>query len=244
MTHFATPAVEADQRSVADSCRLGVRRATPLAVSSGLFGVLYGTACAALGISPVLATLSCVLVFSGAVQFAALGLLVEPFSPTTVAVSSLLICNRLFLLGVSIADSLRQRTWTARVLSMLVLTDGAWAATISEKAPVDRFVFFVSAGAWILLLWILGTLLGGVLAGQLEQEMIAALGFSGVLFLALLLLLVIKNTSLGHAPWVVSALTSMTANQILPLPVAFLIGVVVGASVAWFGTSGGQSHAD
>lgn len=236
--------IEGDRSSLADSARLGARRATPLAVSSGLFGILYGAACASLGISPVLAALSCVLVFSGAVQFAALGLLAEPFSAMTVAVSSLLICNRLFLMGVSIADSLGGRPWGPRLLSMLVLTDGAWAATISEKAPVDRFVFFVAAGLWILLLWVLGTVLGALIAGQLERDMIAALRFSGVLFLALLLLLVVKNTAMGHAPWIVSALASMVASQVLPLPVAFLVGVVVGASVAWFGASRRPADAD
>ena len=217
------------------SAQLGVRRASPLALSSGLFGILYGAACMSLGISPTLAALSCVLIFSGAVQFTVLGMLAEPFSASAIAVSSLLICNRLFLMGISIADHLRERSWVARLLSMIVLTDGAWAATIAEKAPVDRFVYFVSAGLWILALWISGTLLGAVAAGQLQPEMITALRFSGVLFLALLLLLVVKNTSMGHAPWIASALVSLAASRFMPLPIAFLIGVTIGSCIAWFG---------
>jgi 4-azaleucine resistance transporter AzlC len=235
---------EAHRSSLAQSARLGVQRATPLAISSGLFGVLYGAACASLGISPSLAALSCILVFSGAVQFAVLTMVAEPFSTMTIAVSSLLICNRLLLMGVSIADHLRERSWAARLLSMLVLTDGAWAATISEKAPVDRFVYFVFAGIWILVLWVMGTLLGALMASQLEPQLIAALRFAGVLFLALLLLLVTKSTSAGHAPWIVSALTSMGASHVLPLPLGFLIGVSFGALVAWFGASGGQANVD
>jgi predicted branched-subunit amino acid permease len=219
-----------------------VLRATPIAVSSGLFGVLYGAACTSLGISPGLAVLSCALVFSGALQFPVLGMLGEPFSALTIAVTSLLISNRLFLMGVSIAASLRERSWTARLLSILVLTDGAWAATISEKEPVDRFVFFVFAGAWILVLWMLGTLSGALAATQLEPDLIAALRFVGVLFLALLLLLVAKNASTGHAPWIASALTSMGASWVLPLPLCFLIGVSVGALVAWF-VAGGRTEA-
>src|ERR1700750_3131197 len=144
----------------AESARLGFRKATPLAISSGLFGILYGAACASLGISPWWAALSCILVFSGAVQFAILGLLGDPFSVSTIAVSSLLICNRLFLMGVSIASHLRDRSWLARLLSMLVLTDGAWAATTAERSAVDRFSFLVSAGSWILALWVLGTVSG------------------------------------------------------------------------------------
>ena len=141
--------------SSTESARLGFRKATPLAISSGLFGILYGAACASLGISPLWAALSCILVFSGAVQFAVLGMLGEPFSVSTIAVSSLLICNRLFLMGASIADHLRDRSWLARLLSMFVLTDGAWAATTAERSAVDRFFFFVTAGLWILALWVL-----------------------------------------------------------------------------------------
>jgi predicted branched-subunit amino acid permease len=226
------------EESFAESARLGMRRANPIAVSSGLFGVLYGAACASLGISPGLAVLSCVLVFSGAVQFAVLGMLGEPFSTATIAVSSLLICNRLFLMGVSIAAPLRDRSWLARLLSMSVLTDGAWAATVSETARVDRFVFFVFAGLWILALWTLGTYSGALLATRIEPRLIAALGFAGVLFLVLLVLLVVRNTAMGHLPWIVAALVSMAASSALPLPLGFLAGVSAGAVVAWFGAPG------
>lgn len=219
------------------SAQLGVRRATPLAVSSGLFGILYGAACASLGVSPALAALSCLLVFSGAVQFTILGMLADPISFPAIAVSSLLICNRMFLMGVSIAEHLRTRSWGLRLLSMTMLTDGAWAATIAEKAPVDRFVFFVCAGAWILVLWVAGTLLGAVAAGQSEPQTIAALRFAGVLFLALLLLLVVRNTAMGHAPWIGSAVASLAASHLVPLPLAFLTGVAIGSCIAWFGAS-------
>jgi predicted branched-subunit amino acid permease len=124
---------------------------------------------------------------------------------------------------------------------MTVLTDGAWAATIAEKAPVDRFIYFVGAGIWILVLWVSGTLLGAVVASQLEPQTTTALRFSGVLFLALLLLLVVKNTSMGHAPWIASALVSLAASRLVPLPLAFLIGVTVGSCIAWFGASREQT---
>ena len=224
--------------SFSSSLRLGVRRATPLAVSSGLFGILYGAACTALGVSPALAALACVLVFSGAVQFAVLGMLSEPVSYAAIAVSSLLICNRLLLMGVSIAQHLRSRPFPVRLFSMFVLTDGAWAATIAEKEQVDRFAFYVTAGLWILLLWVLGTLFGAIVAASLESEVISALRFAGVLFLVLLLLLVVRNASMGHLPWSAAALTSLGASFLLPLPAAFLIGVSLGASIAWFRGAG------
>src|SRR3954447_5671947 len=228
--------------SPAASARLGFRKATPLAISSGLFGILYGAACASLGISPLLAALSCILVFSGAVQFAILGMLGEPFSVSTIAVSSLLICNRLFLMGASIADHLRGRGWLARLLSMLVLTDGAWAATTAERSAVDRLVFFVSAGLWILALWVSGTVAGGLIAARLESDLVVALRFAGTLFLTLLLLMVVKSTAMGHWPWIAAASTSLLGSRYFPMPLAFLTGVLFGIAVAWFGRSDRKTH--
>lgn len=230
--------------TVAESCRLGIRRGTPLAISSGLFGILYGAACTSLGISPALAALSCILVFSGAVQFATLSMLGDPISYGAIIVSSLLICNRLILMGVSIADHLKSRSIFTRVLSIFVLTDGAWAATIAEKRPVDRYFFFVSAGVWILILWVLGSLFGSIVAENLGADLVNSLRFSGILFLSLLLLLVVKNTSMGHMPWIASAMTALGASLILPSWFAFLVGVAVGASVAWVSTSEDQKNVD
>jgi predicted branched-subunit amino acid permease len=230
--------------STTESARLGFRKATPLAISSGLFGILYGAACASLGISPLWAALSCILVFSGAVQFAVLGLLGDPFSVSTIAVSSLLICNRLFLMGASIADHLRDRSWLARLLSMLVLTDGAWAATTAERSAVDGFCFFVSAGLWILALWVLGTVSGGLIATRLEPELIVALRFAGILFLTLLLLMVVKSTAMGHWPWIAAASTSLLGSRYLPMPIAFLTGVLFGVAVGWFSSSERKTHVD
>jgi predicted branched-subunit amino acid permease len=230
--------------SAAASARLGFRKATPLAISSGLFGILYGAACASLGISPGWAALSCILVFSGAVQFAVLGMLGDPFSVSTIAVSSLLICNRLFLMGASIADHLRDRSWPARLLSMFVLTDGAWAATTAERSAVDRFSFFVSAGLWILALWVSGTVAGGLIAGRLEPDLIVALRFAGILFLTLLLLMVVKSTAMGHWPWMIAASTSLLGSRYIPMPIAFLTGVLCGVAVAWFGSPERKTHVD
>jgi len=230
--------------SRAESRWLGVRRATPLALSSGMFGILYGASCASLGISPEMAALSCLLVFSGAAQFAALGMLAEPVSYSAIAVSGLLICNRLALMGASIADHVRDRPLYRRIVGMTVLTDGAWAATVAENKPVDRFAFFIAAGLWILTLWTGGALVGALAATDLPLDAIQALRFAGVLFLALLLLLVVRNTAMGHLPWAAAALASFAASQALPLPAAFLAGVAAGAVVAWRGQAKGCGDAD
>lgn len=213
----------------------GARKANPLAVSSGLFGLVYGAACSTLGISAGLAMLSCLAIFSGAVQFAALGLIEPPMSLTAIAVSSLLISNRLVLMGASIAEPLGSRPLPWRLLVMPILTDGNWAATVAERRPLDRFAFFVGGGLWILCLWVAGTGAGALAAGLFSREVLVSLRFAGALFLVLLLLLVVRSTRPGHLPWLASALTAAAAAQWLPLAPAFLLGLAAGAALAWRG---------
>ncbi len=222
-----------DDKSWFGIARLGAESTNALAVSSGLFGILYGAACTSLGISAPLAALSSLLVFSGAVQFAALPLLGEPLALGAIAVSTLLICNRIILMGISIAPHLASRSLLHRVAALHFLTDGSWAATIAETRAVDRFPFFVGAGSWILLLWVIGTIAGTLIAGALDPAMLSALRFSGVLFLGLLLLLVVDKTGMPHSPWILSAAAAGIASLALPLSLAFAVGVVAGATLAF-----------
>lgn len=221
-----------------EAFRQGARKSNSIAWSTGMLGILYGAACTSLDISPALSVASSLLVFSGAVQFATLSMLNDPLPVVAIAVSALLVSNRLILMGVSIARHLKTRPLIYQLLSLHALTDGAWAATISETRQIDRFPFFVGAGMWVLFLWGLGTYLGTVVAGALSDELIASLRFSGVLFLALLLLLVVQNTRMGHGPWLVSAVIALAVSYLLPLPAAFLIGVTAGVCFIWFRQKG------
>lgn len=212
----------------------GAKKTTPIAVSSGLFGILYGAACISLGMSADLAVASSVLVFSGAVQFAGLGMLSKEISMTAIGVSAFLVSIRFVLMGASIADYLKDRPLWLRILSMPILTDGNWAATVSERRKLDFFPFFVGGGVWVLSWWAAGTFFGTLIAGAVSDALIASLRFSGVLFLALLLLLVVRNARIGHAPWMISAVVALAGSSVLPLALAFLLGVGAGGIFAWF----------
>ncbi len=213
--------------------RHGAESTNALAISSGLFGILYGAACTSLGVSAPLAALSSLLVFSGAVQFAALPLLDEPLALGAIAVSTLLISNRIILMGISIAPHLAKRPLLLRIATLHFLTDGSWAATVTETRTIDKYPFFIGAGAWVLLLWIVGTITGTLVAGALDPAMLSALRFSGILFLGLLLLLVVDKTGMRHAPWMLSAASAWIASLALPLSLAFTVGVVTGGALAF-----------
>lgn len=225
-----------DARTVGFSwadARTGIVRTHPIAFSGFLFGVLYGASCVAIGVSPWAAALASLLILSGAVQFAALGLMNSDDALIGIAISSFLIATRQILLGTSIARHLADRPLAVRYLSMPLLTDGNWAAVMGEKGHYDRLSFFLAGGAWIVALWAAGTLLGGLIADQIPNATIVALSFSGTVFLSLLLLVVQRNTRAPHLPWIVAMGVSILLAKVGFNEAAFLIGAASGGLVAW-----------
>ncbi len=216
------------------AARAGAIACRSISASSFFFGLLYGAACAALGIATGLAALSSLLVFSGAVQFAMLPLVQDPLPAAAIAISSVLISTRLVLMGASIAPVMAPRPWPARLGALAVLTDGAWAATIAERRPVDRFAFFVGAGGSTLVLWVAGTTLGALLAALADPALLARLPFTGMLFLVLLLLMVTRAARLAVLPWLIAGAVSALAAQVVALEAAVLIAVAVGGGLAWW----------
>lgn len=224
--------------------RMGIVRTHPIAFSGFLFGILYGASCVAIGVSPWVAALASLLILSGAVQFAALGLMNGDNVLIGTAISSFLIATRQILLGASIARHLADRPLGVRYLSMPLLTDGNWAAMMGEKGPYDRLSFFLAGGAWIVALWAAGTLLGGLIADRIPDDTIVALGFSGTVFLSLLLLVVQRNTRAPHLPWIVSLAVSILLARAGSTEAAFLIGASSGGLTAWITHVGRKAAED
>ena len=179
------------------------------------------------------AALASLLILSGAVQFAALGLMNSDNVLIGIAIASFLIATRQILLGASIARHLADRPLAVRYLSMPLLTDGNWAAVMGEGGSYDRLSFFLAGGAWIVGLWAAGTLLGGLAAEQIPSGAVVALSFSGTVFLSLLLLVVQRNTRAPHLPWIIAMAVSILLAKVGFTEAAFLIGAASGGLVAW-----------
>ncbi len=211
----------------------GARSAHAIAISGAFFGLLYGAACISYGISAPMAVLSSLLVFSGAVQFASLGLLDEPQYLIAIALSSLLISNRLILMAAAVAPHLGTRSPIERLASLHTVTDGSWAAVVGAIDRKDRNKIMVGAGLWVLLLWALGTLLGSWAASFADPTALKAFRYFGVIFLLLLLLMVVRTTRISHVPWLVAAITSCLSSLIFGISLSFIIGVSVGGFLAW-----------
>lgn len=221
-----------------------MRKTMSFALSCGVLGVIYGTACATYDIPPFLAFFCCIVVFSGAVQYATLAMLDHDPSLPALVLASTFVSLRLFLMGVSLAPMLPVGVNWRTVLAIPVISDGNWAAMLRERDNPDRFAFFVGSGFWMLAWWALGAYAGSFAASHIAMTGEFTLVFSGTVFLVLLAMTVAKADGSGpwseRIAWIVATACAAVVSLVLPFTLSAIAGLVVGGLVAYSGTSASE----
>lgn len=163
----------------------GARRAVPLAVAVGVFGVTFGVLAQAAGFGALAAIVFSATSFAGSAQFAAAGVVSAGGTVAAAIVAAVLLNARYLPIGMSVAPALHGRA-PERLLRAQLVVDESWALSHLGGGRYDRRLLF-GAGLAIYLAWVAGTtagVLGGDLLGRPEN-----LGLDAAfpaLFLALL----------------------------------------------------------
>jgi len=149
-----------------------VLRALTLAPGIIPLGILFGATASTLGLSAFAAVALSGLVFAGAAQFAALGLVAKGASWIAATLLVLVINSRYFLLSAAALDLGRRNraSRATRVLIALGVVDESYAlqAAWAKGGPVPPVGFvFVSATLWIL--WVGSTLAGAFVGNRLPD---------------------------------------------------------------------------
>lgn len=163
----------------------GARRAWPLAVAVGGFGLTYGVLAREAGFSSVATVLFSVLTFAGSAQFAAVSIVGDGGTAIAAVAAALLLNARYLPIGLSVAPYLPGRA-AARAAQGQVAVDESWAVSHRGEGRYDPRLL-VGAGLTIYAAWVLCSL-GGVAAGSALGDP-EALGLDAAfpaLFLALL----------------------------------------------------------
>lgn len=132
-----------------------------LGVAVGLFGISFGVLAVAAGLSTAQACAMSLLVFTGASQFAAVGIIDTGGSTATALGSALLLGARNAAYGLTMSKVLRGRLPT-RLLAAQLVIDESTAMGTAQPDPVDQRRAFWWAGASVFVFWNLGTLLGAL----------------------------------------------------------------------------------
>jgi predicted branched-subunit amino acid permease len=197
------------------SVRALVLRSTPIALTIAAYGMIYGAgAREPLGIGVGL--LSSAIIFSGALQFALLGLLLSGASAAAILAAGLFLNARHVVLGAVLRPKIDAPRLKRVGLAWWLVDEAAALAIADEESP--RRTLFV-CGVLFYLSWIAGTAVGLVI-GSVSGIAAFAEQFAPVLFVGLTALLATSRGIVIRA--LIAAALTYLAIAVLPGDKAFL----------------------
>jgi predicted branched-subunit amino acid permease len=132
-------------------------------LATGAYGISFGAISVAAGLSVLQTCALSLVVFTGASQFALVGVVASGGAPLSGALTALLLGSRNTLYGLRLAPLLDWHGWR-RVGAAHLLIDESTAMSVSRSTTAAARVGFLSTGLAVFVLWNLATF-GGALAG-------------------------------------------------------------------------------
>lgn len=163
-----------------------VRDSLGVGVATGAYGVSFGAVSVASGLSVAQTCALSLVMFTGASQFAFVGVLAAGGAPLSGALTALLLGTRNTLYGLRLAPLLGWRG-LRRLLAAQVLIDESTAMSVTRPTTAAARVGFLATGVSIFVLWNAATLLGAVAGSTIGDPRAYGLDAAvGAAFLALL----------------------------------------------------------
>ncbi|GAA1475978.1 hypothetical protein GCM10009623_04240 [Nocardioides aestuarii] len=162
-----------------------VRDSLGVGIATGLYGTSFGAVSVAAGLDVWQTCALSLLMFTGASQFAFVGVLAGGGTPVTGAVTALLLGTRNTLYGLRVGPLLGFGG-PARVAAAHVLIDESTAMSVNHEDRSLARTGFLTTGIAIFVLWNLFTLLGAVAGAAMGDPRAYGLDAAvGAAFLAL-----------------------------------------------------------
>ncbi len=161
-------------------------QAAGIGIAVGVYGVSFGVLAVAAGLSVAKACVMSMLVFTGASQFAAVGVLAGGGGALAAMGPAVVLALRNAAYGLALAPILHGRL-RRRALAAQLVIDETTAVARAEDDPAVARRAFLATGVSIWLCWNAGTAAGALLGGALGDPQ--ALGLDAMFpaaFLALL----------------------------------------------------------
>ncbi len=207
--------------------------AAGIGIAVGVYGISFGVLAVAAGLSPAQACVMSMLVFTGASQFAFIGVLAGGGGALAAMGPAVMLAMRNAAYGLSLVPILPKRLRDRALLAHLVIDETTAMARAQDDPGMARRAF-VATGISVWLCWNAGTLIGALIGGGLGDP--RALGLDAMFPAAFLALLAPQLRRPG-AP-VAAVAGAMIAVAVLPFApagvpvIAALAGVVPGVLVA------------
>jgi predicted branched-subunit amino acid permease len=152
----------------------------PVAFAIGVFGTIYGAAAAPL-MGPRLTVATSAIVFSGALQFALLGMLHAGAASPALLATAVVLNLRHLLLGAAVRGRLAEGGLRRAVLAWFLVDETAGFALAAPERPA---LVLLTTGIASYLAWIVGTAVGVAGASLMALGPVASALFP-ILFIGL-----------------------------------------------------------
>ncbi|KAA5606800.1 branched-chain amino acid ABC transporter permease [Roseospira marina] len=209
----------------------GVRAILPLMPGVVPFALVSAYACKEAGLSLAEALGMSVLIFAGAAQMAFVAVFAAGAIAPVILATVVIINMRMVMYSASLAPHLSGAPWWARALMSYMLTDQAYAVSITRfgERPDQphKGWFFLGAALPLWVSWQLFTVVGMVLGAEIPPEW--GLEFTVPLVFLVLLVPAVRDRPSAEAALVGGGMAVMLAG--LPFNLGLLIGA--GSGIAW-----------
>lgn len=199
-----------------------------LGAAVAVFGVSFGVLATTAGLTVAQACVMSVLAFTGASQFAAVGVLGSGGSLGSAFGSALLLAARNAAYGVALAPTMARRSLGRRLLAAQFVIDESTAMATAQVGPRAREHAFWATGIAVFVSWNVGTAIGAVAGDAIGDP--EALGLDAA-FPAGFVALAVPHLR-SHQGRVAAACGAVIALALIPLAppgvpiVAAALGVV------------------
>lgn len=211
----------------------GVRDELPLLLGVFPFGMIYGVLAMGAGLIPSAAQAMSSILFAGSAQFLTVQLAAAGTPWFIMVVTAFIVNLRHALYSASVAPYLRSLSPLWKGLLAYVLTDEAYAVTITryQREGEQRFAhwYFLGAGLTLWTGWQISTAVGIFLGAQVPSSW--ALDFSLALTFIALVVPALKDRPAALAA-VSAGVTALVAYP-LPYRLGIVLAALVGIGAGW-----------
>ena len=214
----------------------GIKGILPILPGVLPFGLIYGVSARGAGLPVIAAQAMSFIVFAGSAQFVTVQLISAGVPLGIIVLTACLLNLRHALYSASVAPYVKHLPWRWKALLAYVLTDEAYAVTITHyrqsddagvpytSATSSRHWYFLGAGLTLWVVWQISTAIGILLGANVPASW--SLDFT----LPLTFIAIVIPTLKTRAEWIAAAIAGMLAVLVvgLPLNLGLLVATLVG----------------
>ena len=214
--------------------RAGVRGGLPIVLGYIPIAVAYAVIARRAGLSTLETLLMSLLVYGGASQMMAAGMLAQGAAVPVIVLATFLLNLRHLIMSLCVQTRIRSAGLPGRLLASCWVTDESFAVFTTAGRERESLWYFLGMASAAYVSWALGSLLGALAMDLLPAILTASLGIAlYAMFIALLLPHVRGNRRLGLLV-LLTALANWGLGAVLPASWALIVSTLLGAFAGVF----------